>query len=107
MAEEEPKKVTDTVNNVSEQSPSPSAPAKEAVVTAVVAPQEKPVAPPPVLPSPAPVEKKLEDPKALISIIASKIIFTHKFAEKPLPKYIVYFFFFDQNLLSIYILKYT
>ncbi|XP_018454821.1 remorin 1.4-like isoform X2 [Raphanus sativus] len=70
MAEEEPKKVTDTVNNVSERSPSPSAPAKEAVVTAVVAPQEKPVAPPPVLPSPAPVEKKLEDPKALISIIA-------------------------------------
>ena len=70
MAEEEPKKVTETVNNVSEPSPSLPAPAEKAVAAAVVAPQEKPVAPPP----PASVEEKLEDSKALVPIVASNFL---------------------------------
>lgn len=66
MAEEEPKKVTETVNNVSEPSPSLPAPAEKAVA----APQEKPVAPPP----PASVEEKREDSKALVPIVASNFL---------------------------------
>ncbi|CAH8363405.1 unnamed protein product [Eruca vesicaria subsp. sativa] len=73
MAEEEPKKVTKTVNNVSEPSPSSPAPAQETVVTAVVAPQEKTVAPTPVLPSPAPAERKLENSKALVPFVAKEV----------------------------------
>ncbi|CAN6970291.1 unnamed protein product [Brassica rapa subsp. trilocularis] len=65
MAEEEPKKVTETVNNVSEPSPSLPAPAEKAVA----APQEKPVAPPP----PASVEEKREDSKALVPIVAKEV----------------------------------
>lgn len=71
MAEEEPKKVTETV---SEPAPSPEALAEKPVVAADVAPQEKPVAPPPVLPSPAPAEEKLEDSKALVPIVASNLL---------------------------------
>lgn len=72
MAEEEPKKVTETV---SEPAPSPEALAEKPVVAADVAPQEKPVAPPPVLPSPAPAdEEKLEDSKALVPIVASNFL---------------------------------
>ncbi|KAL0642964.1 hypothetical protein Bca4012_041254 [Brassica carinata] len=69
MVEEKPKKVTETVNNVSEPSPSLPAPAEKAVAAAVVAPQEKPVAPPP----PASVEEKLEDSKALVPIVAKEV----------------------------------
>ncbi|KAJ0236284.1 Remorin 1.4 [Hirschfeldia incana] len=71
MVHEETKKVAKTVN-VSEPSPSPPAPAENALAAAVVAPQEKPVAPPSVLPSPAPAEKKLEDSKALVPIVAKE-----------------------------------
>ncbi|XP_010493498.2 PREDICTED: remorin-like [Camelina sativa] len=76
MAEEEPKKVTETVTE-----PAPS-PAEKPVATTDVAPQEKPVvapqpqekpvAPAPVLPSPAPVEEKLEDSKALVPVVAKE-----------------------------------
>ncbi|EOA21483.1 hypothetical protein CARUB_v10001880mg [Capsella rubella] len=98
MAEEESKKVTETVT---EPAPSPQAPVEKKPAVAatdvsdpqekpvVVAPQEKPVvaaedvvvpqpqekpvAPPPVLPSPAPVEEKLEDSKALVPVVAKEV----------------------------------
>ncbi|KAF2574824.1 hypothetical protein F2Q70_00000439 [Brassica cretica] len=63
MAEEEPKKVTETVNNVSEPSPSLPDPAEKAVAAAVVAP-----------PPPASVEEKLEDSKALVPIVANAVL---------------------------------
>lgn len=71
MAEEEPKKVTENVTTVSEPTPSAPAPVEKPVDAVDVAPQEKPVAPPPVLPSPAPAEEKLEDSKAIVPIVAS------------------------------------
>lgn len=84
MAEEEPKKVTETV---SEPTPTPEVPVEKPVNAAdvipqekpIVAPQEKPVAPPPVLPSPAPAKEKLEDSKALVPVVASNyyLIFQH------------------------------
>ena len=63
MAEEEPKKVTENVNNVSEPSPSLPDPAEKAVAAAVVA-----------QPPPASVEEKLEDSKALVPIVASNFL---------------------------------
>lgn len=79
MAEEEPKKVTETVTTVPEPAPSPEAPAEKPVAAADVSPQEKPVAPPPVLPSPAPAEEKLEDSKALVPIVASNYWFLFQY----------------------------
>lgn len=74
MAEKEPKKVTETVFNVSEPSLSPPTRAEKAAE--VVAQQETPVSPPPVLPSPpALAEEKLEGSKALVPVVvASKIL---------------------------------
>jgi len=71
MAEEEPKKVTETV---SEPTPTPEVPVEKPAAAADVAPQEKPVAPPPVLPSPAPAEEKQEDSKAIVPVVPSNLL---------------------------------
>ncbi|KAL1226210.1 Remorin 1.4 [Cardamine amara subsp. amara] len=70
MAEEEPKKVTEAV---SEPAPSPEVPVEKPITVTDVAPQEKPVAPPPVLPSPAPAEEKIEDSKAIVPVVAKEV----------------------------------
>jgi len=70
MAEEEPKKVTETV---SEPTPTPEVPVEKPAAAADVAPQEKPVAPPPVLPSPAPAEEKQEDSKAIVPVVPKEV----------------------------------
>ncbi|CAN6912417.1 unnamed protein product [Brassica oleracea] len=72
MAEEESKKVTENVTTVPEPTPTAPAPVDKPLDAVDVAPQEKPVAPPPVLPSPARVEEKLEDSKALVPIVAKE-----------------------------------
>ncbi|VVB17444.1 unnamed protein product [Arabis nemorensis] len=75
MAEEEPKKVTETVTAVSEPAFSPKAPAAKPVPAADFVPQEKPLAgPPPALPSPAPVEEKPEDSKALVPVSPNAVL---------------------------------
>ncbi|KAL0856322.1 hypothetical protein Bca101_061475 [Brassica carinata] len=81
MAEKEPNKVTETVFNVSEPSLSPPTPAEKAAE--VVAQQETPVSPPPVLPSPpAPAEEKLEGPKALVPVVVANAVLARVETEK-------------------------